>query len=93
MKAVRTYHVRSCWVWCTVDFITDDKDWDEDPEQAAAYDRFSIYMRAQVLYRKPGSKQGAPDRFHVRAHSNIPRKVVFDEAERFIETLKTMYEL
>lgn len=93
MKAIRTYETRSAWVWCTVDFVTDDQDWDSDPDQAAAFDRYSVYMRAQVLYRKPTDKTGAVDRFHVRAHPNLPRKVVFDEALRFLETLKTMYEL
>lgn len=93
MKAIRTYHTRSCWVWCTVDFITDDNDWNEDPEQAAAFDRYSVHMRAQILYRKPNSERDCPDRFYVRAHPNIPRKIVFDEASRFIETLKIMYEL
>lgn len=93
MKPLRIYHTRSAWIWCRVDFVTDDNDWNEDPELAAALDRYSIYMRAAVIYRKSDSDKGVPDRFHVRAHPNIPRDIVFAEAMNFLSTLKKMYDL
>lgn len=91
MKAIRTYHVRSCWVFLTIDFVLDDDD--EFNEDTLWVERYSIYMRAQVGYRKPDSRTGAVDRFHVRAHPNVPRNVVFDETVRFLSTLKQMYQL
>lgn len=93
MKPLRIYHTRSSWIWCRVDFVTDDNDWDQDPELAAALDRYSIYMRATVLYNKPKSRNESPERFYVRAHPNIPRDIVFAEAAYFLQTLKQMYEL
>lgn len=91
MKAIRSYHVRSVWVWCTVDFVLDsDEEFNED---TAPFERFSIYMRAQIGYRKPGGPNDCPDRFHVRAHPNLPSRVVLEEAQRFIDTLKQMYTL
>lgn len=91
MKAIRTYHTRSKWVWCTVDFVLDEDE--EFSEDNAWADLYSIHMRAQVYYRKPASPRDCPDRFHVRAHSNVPREVVFREAMNFLTTLKTMYQL
>lgn len=92
MKPLRIYHTRSAWIWCRVDFVTDDQDWERDPELAAALDRFSIYMRATVQYRNSPERQ-SPDRFHVNAHPNIPRDIVFAEAMNFLSTLQKMYDL
>lgn len=90
MKTVRSYHVRSVWVFCTVDFVLEDVD---DIEDCLWADRYSIYFRAQVGYRNPTPRTGAVDRFHVRAHPNVPRDVVYRETLRFLSTLQTMYEL
>lgn len=93
MKPLRIYHTRSCWIWCRVDFVVSDKDWEQDPDLAATLERYSITMRAAVLYRAPSSPHDMPDRFHVRAHPNIPRDLVFNEAIYFLQTIKQMYEL
>lgn len=71
MKSLRIYHTRSSWIWCRVDFVTDENDWQTDPELAATLDRFSIYMRATVLYRNPESDKDCPERFYVRAQDSL----------------------
>lgn len=93
MKPLRVYHTRGSWVWCRVDFFTDENDWNDDADLAAALARYSIYMRATVLYEHPKSDKDCPNRFSVRAHSNIPRDIVFREALYFLQTLKQMYQL
>lgn len=93
MKSLRIYHTRKNWIWCRVDFVVSDEDWQNDSELAATMERYSIYMRATVLYQIPQSEKDCPERFFVRAHPNIPRDIVFNEALFFINTLKTMYQL
>lgn len=93
MQSLRIYHTRSKWIWCRVDFVVSDEDWEKDSDLAATLERYSIYMRATVLYEKPHSPKDCPERFYVRAHPNIPRDIVFNEAAYFLNTLKTMYQL
>ena len=93
MKPLRIYHTRKEWIWCRVDFVVDQHDWDEDPDLAATLERYSIYMRATVLYTIPKDQHDCPNRFSVRAHPNIPRDIVFREASVFLSTLQKMYEL
>lgn len=93
MKPLRIYHTRKSWIWCRVDFVVDDHDWEIDPDLASTLERFSIYMRATVIYDQPKSEKDCPERFFVRAHPNIPRDIVFREASFFLSTLKQMYEL
>lgn len=93
MKALRTYKTKGPQVLCRVDFITDDSDWSNDPEMSAALDRYAVYLSATIAYRQPSSDMDLPVRFQVKAHPNVSSEIVLDEASRFIQTLKFMYEL
>lgn len=93
MKALRTYKTKGPQVLCRVDFITDDSDWNHDSVLSVALDRFSVFMSASVAYRQPSSDLDLPSRFQVKAHPNLPTEIVLNEASRFIQTLKLMYEL
>lgn len=93
MKALRTYKTKGPQVLCRVDFLVGDSDWNNDPENAASLERFSVFMSATVAYRNPSSDLDLPSRFQVKAHPNLPTEIVLQEASRFIQTLKLMYDL
>lgn len=93
MRPLRIYHTRKQWIWCRVDFHVTDQDWEQDPDFASTMERNSIYMRATVLYQVPNGPKDCPARFSVRAHPNVPRDIVFKEAEIFLQTLQKMYDL
>ena len=91
MKCVRSYNVRGPFVFCTVDFVLDDDE--QFSEDSAVYERHSIFMRAAVGYRPPKDDNEAAVRFSVRAHPNIPFSSVLKESNRFLSTIKTMFDL
>lgn len=93
MKAVRTYHVAGGNVECVVDFVPDYEDLEPEPLfPSTTYN--SIFIRfAFSGVKRSSPKSPIPLRLVVRADPEVSRILVISEVSRFLETLKTMYEL
>lgn len=93
MKSVRTYKLSKDFLWCTVDFIAEDSDWDNDVDRAATLERYPVILRWTVGYISPKNPFSTGLRLSVHAHPNVPQDIILSEMEYFINTIKQMYTL
>lgn len=92
MKVVRTYKVDKDWLRCTCDYVLNGDD--EFTDDTLWCERWPIYLSWRISYTPPKNPQfDMGCRIRCNAHPNVPQDAVLNEMARFIQTIKTMYEL
>lgn len=87
-KVIRSYRLIGDVLHCNVDFLPDDVDFIDDHNwSATGPDLRMIHLSAIV-----GPSSSRKDDFKVDS-MNCSRSLVFDEIQRFCQTIKHMYDL
>lgn len=88
MKVVRSYRLAQDVLYCRVDFIPDDADFEDDNHWTVSGPDYAYLSMSAIV--GPSSRRLLD--FKVES-SNCSRSVLLDEVIRFCQTLKQMYQL